>query len=231
MNPLESTKGKIIRVDEDGTVLIRASLPDLNRYLTRGYQEVYIEYIDSRPLSVKQRRMCWAMIGEIAEWMGQSRNATARDLTNESRKVDFLVNEIGENADRLFSLSNAPISLVAAYQRYLVHFIVENEVPTKVPMLDYVDDIADYVYCCLIHKQCVITGQPAQLHHIDRVGMGRDRHDIVHEGMEVIPLSPEMHDKIHVVGDRAFLADYHIDAGIKLDKTLCRIYHLKASKE
>lgn len=65
-----------------------------------------------------------------------------RDFVNEARKLDFLISELGENADRIFSLSNAPMSLVAAYQRYLIRFIVYNDIPTKKPMLDYVDDIA-----------------------------------------------------------------------------------------
>ena len=86
------------------------------------------------------------------------------------------------------------------------------------------------MYACLINKKCAVCGRRSDLHHIDAVGVGRDRHDIVHEGMEVIPLCREHHNEIHTLGDKQFLEKYHFDGGIKLDKTLCRIYKLKSEK-
>ena len=158
--PVDTVVGTIVDVDERGTMTIKAHYDDWPTLVKRGYRECRIELIDSRPLSSKQRRMCWAMIGEIAEWQGDMRSATGRALVrefvNDARKLDFLISELGENADKLFSLSNAPMSLVAAYQRYLVRFIVSNDIPTKKPMLEYVDDVADYVYSCLINKRCCI---------------------------------------------------------------------------
>lgn len=231
MNPIDRIKAKIIEVTPGGKIILEANYYNWPLLEKRGYKEAHVEFIDSRPLSDKQRKMCWAMVGEIADWMGQSRSATTCDLVNEGRKIDFLVNEIGENADRLFSLSNAPMSLVAAYQKYLVHFIIENDVPTKKPLLEYADDIGDYVYYCMIHKKCVICGQHCDLHHIDRVGMGGHRDDMIHEGMEAITLRRDYHTEIHTIGDTAFFEKYHLDGGIVMDKTLCKIYKLKARKE
>lgn len=229
--PVDIVVGTIVDVDECGTMTIKAHYDDWPMLVKRGYRECRIELIDSRPLSSKQRRMCWAMIGEIADWQGDMRTATgralAREFVNDARKLDFLISELGENADRLFSLSNAPMSLVAAYQRYLVRFIVSNDIPTKKPMLAYVDDVTDYVYACLIQKRCCIGGKAADLHHVERVGMGRNRTDICHEGMEVLPLCREHHTEAHTMPDDAFLDKYHLNQGIQLDKTLCRLYGLK----
>ena len=230
--PVDTVVGTIVDVDERGTMTIKAHYDDWPTLVKRGYRECRIELIDSRPLSSKQRRMCWAMIGEIAEWQGDMRSATGRALVrefvNDARKLDFLISELGENADKLFSLSNAPMSLVAAYQRYLVRFIVSNDIPTKKPMLEYVDDVADYLYSCLIHKRCCICGSAADLHHVERVGMGRSRTEICHEGMEVLPLCREHHKEAHTMPDDAFFERYHLGGGIQLDKTLCRLYGLKS---
>lgn len=230
--PVDTVVGTIVDVDERGTMTIKAHYDDWPTLVKRGYRECRIELIDSRPLSGKQRRMCWAMIGEIAEWQGDMRSATgralAREFVNDARKLDFLISELGENADKLFSLSNAPMSLVAAYQRYLVRFIVSNDIPTKKPMLEYVDDVADYVYSCLINKRCCICGRVADLHHVERVGMGRSRTEICHEGMEVLPLCREHHTEAHTMPDDAFFERYHLDKGVQLDKTLCRLYGLKS---
>ena len=223
-------KGRIFDIRPDGTVLIAANIGQWEKLLDQKTTHVWIDPIDGRQLSDRQRKMCWAMIRDIADWQGQSSSATARDMVNYARKVDFLVSEMQDNADKLFSLSDAPMSLVAAYQTYLIRFILEHDIPTRRPMLEYADDINDYVYACLIHKKCFVCGKPADLHHVDTVGMGRDRTEIVHEGMECVPVCREHHTEAHNLGKRSFFDRYHIDRGIALDKTLCRIYKVKGVK-
>lgn len=230
-NPIERIKGEIVDYNEHGEMIIKAQYDNTAMLLKRQYKYVEIQLIDNRPLSDKQRNMCWALIGAIADWQGQSRSETQKDLVNEARKLDFLINEINENADALFSLSNAPMSLIYAYQKYLVHFVIANDIPTKKALLEYVDDINDYVYQCLIHKKCAVCGKFADLHHIDTVGMGRNREEIIHEGMEVISLCRQHHTEAHTLGNGTFLEKYHFNGGIELDKTLCKIYKIKRRKE
>ena len=54
--------------------------------------------------------------------------------------------------------------------------------------------------------------------------------DIIHEGMEVLPLCREHHAEAHTMPDAAFFEKYHIPGGIVMDKTLCRLYGLKARR-
>jgi hypothetical protein len=61
--------------------------------------------------------------------------------------------------------------------------------------------------------------------------MGRNRNDIIHEGMEVLPLCREHHEQAHTMSDAEFFELYHIPGGIVMDKTLCRLYGLKRKKE
>lgn len=219
---IDRVRGKITGYDERrGVVKIEAPYQDFVRMCRREYKEVEITMIDSRRLSDKQRRNCYAMIREIADWMGEIPES-AKDFL----KVDFIRTEMLEMS-RMFSLSDAPMSVVAAFQSWLARFIVRNEIPTRRPMLEYVDDINDYVYACLINKKCPVCGKKADLHHIDAVGMGRDRTEIIHEGMEVLPLCREHHTEIHTIGKADFLEKYHLNGGIPADKTICRIYKLK----
>ena len=224
---IDHVKGRIVEYDERrGELIIRAPYSDFATMVRREYKDVDIQLIDSRPLSSKQRRSCYAMIREISDWNG--------DLPEENKhylKIDFWCAELLQTADTLFSLSNAPMSVVAAFQSYLARFIVRNDIPTKKPMLDYVDDIDDYVYACLINKKCLVCGKHADLHHVNAVGMGRDRDTIDHLGMEVLPLCREHHNEIHTIGKQTFFSKYHLGKGIQVDKTIAKIYKLNISKE
>lgn len=248
---IDRVRGKITGYDERrGVVTIEAPYADFAAMCRREYKEVDIQMIDSRPLSAQQRKSCYAMIREIAAWMGEldqdagnvMRDAYQKyviaaakrqrtDLIKDYFKIKFWVDELMQTADTLFSLSDAPMSVVAAFQSFLARFIVANDVPTSRPMLDYVDDVQDYVYACLVNKKCPICGRRAELHHIDAVGMGRDRTEIIHEGLEVMPLCWDHHTEMHTIGKSEFLSRYHLPGGIIADKTICRIYGLKRRRD
>ena len=81
---------------------------------------------------------------------------------------------------------------------------------------------------CARNKRCAVCGGHAEIHHIDRIGMGRDRTDIIHVDMEAIPLCRGHHTEAHTMSDREFFDIHHFDSGIILDKELCKVYGLKA---
>ena len=215
------TKGKIKEIREDGTAVIVCDI-NITEFVKKGVKECYVDFIDSRPLSEKQRKMCYALIHAIADWSGSSTQEI-----KEAFKLEFWADKVDTLADKIFSLSNAPMSLVAEFQRFLITFVIENNVPVKRPLLEFVDDISHYAYMCLIHKKCAICGKKAELHHIDSVGMGNDRTEIQHEGREALSLCREHHTEIHQVGKQEFFEKYHLNGGIKIDKTILKIYGLR----
>lgn len=226
-SPVDTARGRIVGYDERRhELLVRVPYQDYPTMLKREYRECMVQLIDSRPLSDKQRRACYALIGAIAEETGMGKGPSKEWL-----KLKFLLEDLEGTADQIFSLATAPMSLICAFQRFLVRFILDWDIPTKFSLLDMVDDVGDYIYACLISKTCVICGRPADLHHVDRVGMGRDRTDILHEGLEALPLCREHHAEAHTMPDSAFFDRYHLPGGIALDKTLCRIWHLKRKKK
>lgn len=228
MNPIDTIKGKITDYDESGRLVIEARYDNVDRLIKRQYKDVEITLIDSRPLSDKQRKMCWAIIGDIAEWQGERQ----KDLVSTALKWNYIAN-LGETTVKLFSLASASMSLIADYQRFLIRFVIENDVPTKVPLYEYAEDINDYVYQCLINKKCAVCGQLAELHHLtgSKVGMGFDRDEIIHEGLECISLCRNHHVEAHSKPEFEFMKLYHFDKGVELDKTLCKIYKLKSKEK
>lgn len=226
-SPLDTVKGKI--VDYDPVTLemtIVCKYDDVYTMMRREYKECLVQMVDSRPLSDKQRRACYALLREISDYTGEG-----MEMTKQHLKIKFLADDFQETADKLFSLSNAPMSLVCAFQRYLVNFVIEFEIPTRFPLLDMVDDIDAYVYACLVNKKCCVCGRPAQCHHTKAIGAGRNRNTIIHEGLEVMPLCGEHHGEMHTIGIEAFFEKYHINRGIPADKVICRVYNLKSGKD
>lgn len=222
-NPLDAVNGRVVGYDtKTQELLIRAPYSDWFTMTKRNFKECLVQPIDSRPLSDKQRKMCYALLREISDFTGQDIHSTKEYL-----KIRFLADDFGETADKIFSLSNGAMSLVCAYQRYLIRFILDYDIPCRFPLLDFVDDVADYIYSCLVNKKCCVCGRRADLHHCDHVGMGRDRNEIIHEGMIALPLCREHHTECHTIGQKSFEDKYHLIHGIELDKTLCRLYGLK----
>lgn len=227
---VEMGKGRVTNLSPEGILTIEMQVDPI-RYVAKGWQEAWVQLIDGRSISDKQRRQCWAIISEIADnYTGDS-----KENTNDDLKWDFIAEraeKLGKNLTVFFSLANAPMDLIVEYQKYLIDFVIKNGIPTRFPLLQYVEEssIFDYVYTCLIHKKCVICGKKAELHHCDRVGMGRNRETIIHEGLKVLPLCREHHNETENIPATEFFAKYHLDDGIPADKTICKIYHLKSQK-
>ena len=220
-------KGRITDYDpETGDVIIKARYDSWELFLRREYQDVLIQMVDSRPLSETQRRACYALIREIADWMGESEEGAKETL-----KQKFLDERYEALGNTTFSLSNAPMSLISEFQQMLIEICVECGVPTKKPLITHVDDIEVYIYKCLVQKKCCICGDRADLHHCHPIGMGANRKTMIHEGLEVLPLCRAHHTEMHQYTRNRFFEMYHIDKGIPADKVICRIYGLKMNQD
>ena len=64
--------GQIVDFGERGDVMIRAAVPSLDRAVTRKYSKVLIAFQDGRRISPEQRAKAYALIKEIADWVGDA---------------------------------------------------------------------------------------------------------------------------------------------------------------
>lgn len=215
-------RGRVVDISTNGEVTVKVKA-DVIKLARQKVTDAEVTFIDGRVLSDKQRKMCYALLNAIADYTGESRNRTKGFF-----KLNFWKDNIDALGEEVFSLKNAPMSLIASFQKYLIEFILDNDIPTNKPLIECVDDVEHYIYMCLIKKRCAVCGRKAQLHHHDTVGMGNDREEIIHEGKEVLPLCAVHHSEAHTKG-KEFLELYHL-IPIKADKAICKVYKLRSSK-
>lgn len=206
-------------VGYDGEVLRVKPLVAIDReLLQKQVDSIEIRLTDGREISADQRRKIFALIRDISDWCGEEPEYIRKFTTFEYRL---------QNAIEPFSLSNCDMSTAREYISYLIDFCFNHCVPTRDTLLNRTDDINKYLYSCLVHRKCAVCNKKADVHHIDTVGMGRDRAKILHLGMEAIALCREHHQEAHTRG-QAFFDNYHI-YGIKLDENLCKILNLRGN--
>lgn len=214
--------GRITQFNEDGTVVIQATVPNIERAVLRQYKDVLVGFTDGRRISPKQRRAIYALLGEIADYVGD-----CVESQKEAMKLDFIVNHLQGIQRKMFSLSDVDMTTAREFQSYLLDFIVQNDIPLSFSPLENCQDIGRFIYSCTAYKRCCICGKPAHIHHCEgsRIGAGNDREKVHHLVREVLPLCGVHHDECHH-DEAGFIEKYHLQK-IKLDEALCKKLKLK----
>lgn len=226
----EIVTGKIVDWEQGGTVLIRAPLPRIETAVDRRYSDVQVGYNDGRHISPEQRRKAYVLMSQVAEYIHGVRNADTLEDTKEFLKADFVFNHMQAMQRRLFSLSTVSMNTASDFITYLIDFIIRNDVPSDVSLIENCEDISKMVYACLMNKKCCICGKPCDLHHVDAVGLGRDRTEINHIGLQCLPLCRVHHTELHGMGNKGFMDKYHLQS-IAIDKKIAKLYHLNTKEK
>lgn len=205
--------------DTSKGVVVQTTRPDLPNLS----DDVTVLWHDSRHISDEQRRKAWALMTEIAMYQGQTKEDTYAE-----QKTAFTVKHLEILQGELFRLSTATVTMARAFITMLVEIIIEYGIPTKEPLYGLCDDIPRYVYACLMNKKCAVCGKKTELHHVTAVGMGRNRREIDHIGMQALPLCREHHEEAHRIGNPAFLERYHL-VSIPIDERIAKKYNLKGA--
>jgi hypothetical protein len=131
---------------------------------------------------------------------------------------------------RLFSLSTVSMNTASDFITYLIDFIIRNDVPSDVSLIENCEDIGKMVYACLMAKKCCICGKPCDLHHVDSVGAhGGNRERINHIGLQCLPLCRAHHMELHGMGNKDFMEKYHLQS-VAIDKKIAKLYHLNTKE-
>ncbi|WP_102411374.1 putative HNHc nuclease [Beduinella massiliensis] len=220
---MEVVDGKIVNATPEG-ITIFVPYTNVERLCLRRYDAVQVGLPDGRRISPEQRRKAYALLGEIAEWAGYE-----VEEIKLVQKREFVHRHLQALEKELFSLSNCDMTTAREFVAYLIDFVLEFDVPTHVPLVTLCDDIQRYVYACLVHKKCAVCGKRAELHHVDRVGMGNDRTQIEHIGRRALPLCRIHHIEVDHRGDAAFMARYHLEP-VQIDEKISKIYKLRTKR-
>lgn len=211
-------------------MIIKSAVPDIERAILRKYNDVDVGFNDGRRISNIQRRKCFSIIGEIAEYVEGYRTVQTIEDTKEMLKMEFVFHRLQAMERKMFSLSDVSMSTASEFIDFLIQFCVKNDIPMKISPLEYCEDVSRYIYSCLVNKKCCICGKPADLHHVQSVGSQGYRDKINHIGLEALPLCREHHTESHKIGQESFMGKYHLQP-VKIDKKIAKLYRLSIKGE
>ncbi|HNX63214.1 MAG TPA: putative HNHc nuclease [Candidatus Limiplasma sp.] len=239
--------GHITDIGPNFGIRAEASYDNWERFALRKYEQVQIVLTDSRLITPKQRNAIFATVHDIAEFCdGYAYKTSVREKVLAELQVQYLMDLTDSEELRywltwnyckltetpffsLSPLSPACVDVTTArdFLGWLIDLCVEHGIPCSDRLIARAEDIERYLYACIKYKRCAICGKKADLHHVDTVGMGRNRREISHIGMRAESLCRKHHEEAHQKGQCSFDGLYHIN-GIPMDKTLCEAHRLKA---
>lgn len=209
--------GRIVSAGPEGMTIL---VPYDPAYVSRRLDTVLVDLPDGRHVTPEQNRKAWALMGEIAQFSGDS-----KEEVYDAQRLAYHEERRQTLSKKIFRLSQATVEEGREYINYLIDLILRFDIPTHEPLVKNVDDIPHYIRACLTHKKCAVCGRKAELHHVDRVGMGRDRRRMDHLGLRCLPLCREHHQEAHRLGDEALMALYHLES-VPIDKDIIKRYNL-----
>lgn len=172
---------------------------------------VEVNYVDPRKVRPRQRRLYFALLGDIVAWSGEP-----KEMIDEHFREAYWERTFG-GAISLRDGTQNTVSDAKKLIDLVIDFIFEFRVPVKKGYELLPRNEEYFQYKCLMNKQCLICGEKADFHHVDAVGMGRDRNHIDHTKHRAMALCRNHHTEYHKIGRTAFCNKYHLTApGIRL---------------
>ena len=185
-----------------------ASIPDyLFDRLVDADGDLFGEFrlFDNRVITAPQRKFINALCRDIARYTGDT-----IDQVREHRKLEF----IQDKGLPYFSTSelakNCSVSLASQFISYIVDFCLDNDIALAEAPSRYLDDIKPYLIKCLWIRKCVICGKDAEVHHVDAIGMGRNRRKVDHSKHNMMALCWKHHRELHNGGQETFMLRNHV---------------------
>ncbi len=149
----------------------------------------------------EQRKKIFALIRDIADYTGESSENLRETTTRSFIKVSEY---------EMFSLSNCSKELAGDYIEYLIRLAFELGVPLKENPMKGLDSIERYLRLCIEKRKCCICQKDAEIHHVDTIGMGRDRTKVDDSNYRKMALCREHHTECGKMGKESFEEKYHV---------------------
>lgn len=200
----ETDKGTYLKVYVPNSFL-KHDIERYREYGNKALTEIRID--DGRRIRNDQRAKYFATLKDISDHTGN----VLEDMHDYFKFLYCYRNRVEK-----ISMSNCSVSEAREMINIIMDFALESDVPLKDLGINRTDDVDAYLYKCLILRKCVIEGTKAEIHHVDSVGMGRNRKKISHRGHRLIALSRKWHTKVHQEGEEEIFNKYKI-YGLAID--------------
>lgn len=221
-------KFKKLKETNEGTYLLT--------FIPRKLDEIYfvddiangsVELDDSRQISSAQRHLIYALFSDIARYEAGCGKRVSSNKIKKIMKERFMKDYECEE----FSLSNMSMTLASEFIDYLIDFVMESNIELKYESFNMSREIKNWSYLCIKNRRCTVCEMScAVLHHLNAVGMGRNRNKVNHSKLLMIALCSHHHTEIHNIGDMAFKDKYHCD-GTNVDVELLKKLNIKGRYE
>lgn len=196
------------KVDASGTSLqILIPGKNISEYITeKRCRSAEIRIDDGRTITSLQRRKAYTTIRDISDWTG---------YFPEEQKEWLKYLHIERTGSDYFSLSDCSMDTAREFINTMLEYALEEGIPLSEPGVERTEDIGKYLYYCIKHKRCAVCGKDGEIHHVDTIGMGRDRRLVDDSNYRKICLCRAHHTAAHQRGMKAFEEMYHV-YGIKV---------------
>jgi len=153
-------------------------------------------------ITPEQRKKIYSIFKDIANSTGNNKDLV-KDITkgmySEEKEVES------------FSLSDCKKETASDFIEWLIEFCFENGIELRESPKEAIDDIEKYVNMCIKNKICAVCGAVAEIHHVDSIGMGRDRKKHDDTEHKKIALCRKHHSEAHQIGWETFKRKYHVE--------------------
>ena len=174
--------------------------------------EVDIKVLDKRHISDQQRKFIFALCNDIGYYTG-----------DDTEYIRLLMQQYNANVRgiEVESLSACNMAYANGLIDTIINFCIDREIPFSKKLLEenQYNFTARQTYSMALKRVCAVCGRRADIHHVDAVGMGRNRQKISHVGMRALPLCREHHTECHTMGDDLFSQRYHL-VPFEIDKKM-----------
>lgn len=181
-----------------------------------GERMAEVKILDPRQFTPQQRRFVYAILGDIYDFTGQP---------VESLKEVFYLRYEAITGQRisLSDVSANTVDDVTTLADILIDFCLEWSIPFKKGYEILPLNMEYYLFKCCATRHCCVCGKKADIHHVDVVGMGNNRHKINNTNRDFMALCREHHQEIHQLGYKNFCNKYKVNS-VKLNlETLKRL--------
>ena len=147
--------------------------------------------MDGRQLSIKQSNAIHAMVHDIASFTdGYAYKDRVFDDVFRELGLQYIIDTTEDEDIRyalqqrycqlreipFFSLSRRKencldMSTARDFLGWLIDMCVAHGIPCSDTLINRAEDVDRYLYACIAHKRCAISGRKADLNHVDTVGM------------------------------------------------------------
>ena len=180
-------------------------------------KDLYIDVPNLKEITPQQRKAIYAMFDDIGKHLGYNKEEIKNIL-----KVKY----IGATGNKPFSLSNMGREEATEFIHFCIDICLAMNFPIQLSTYQSIDKDDYVIKQLLLHRQCIIDGGRADIHHLDAVGMGNNRNKIDNSQRELLPLCRRHHSEYHIIGHDEFMRKYHLTHGVKLNKEELKKLHI-----